>query len=87
MVLPHREAGDAGRRDAGWGGRLLDGGRREVGGLGLLRIRFQYILLGLLDGLLLDSTFRGTNGAPGVNLGIRPKPEVFRVPETANPWI
>ena len=44
-------------------------------------------VLGLLDGVLLGRGFRGPNGAPGVNLGIRPKPQVFRVPETANPRI
>ena len=35
---------------------------------------------------LLGYCFRGPNGAPRVQLKIRPKPEIFRVSEPTNPW-
>jgi len=35
----------------------------------------------------VDSNFRGPDGAPRMYLQIRPKPEIFRVPEPANPRV
>ena len=77
------QAGRAALARAGGGAR--EGVARGWGEV--VRIRFQLYIARVARWAFTEPRFWRPNGAPRVNLGIRPKPEVFRVPEPANPRV
>ena len=51
------------------------------------RIRFQVYIARVARWAFSGLKISGPNGAPRINLEIRPEPEIFRVPEPANPRV
>ena len=75
---------------AAWtqGGRQAVGWRQKGGGrVGGAEDEIPVYIARVARWAFTEPRFWRPNGAPRVNLGIHPKPEVFRVPEPANPRV